>query len=804
MRLELIAPDGTALDLNPGTRVQLNLVNSAFDSDVLKGSFSYTFAIPNTPKNRIYFGFPEEISSNAGFTNAVSGFRLKSGMVEVLCKVNIQSVSPDAINIYLYTASAILADTLKTKKLRELDYGPADEINPDEDDGHLWFLITLPTDELRIYIQSGATWYYHGIYHGNTLTRAECIRALAQRINRPEIILPQEWVAGTPYLASESRWVFRGSLLYRCKADTTGDDPNFDSEVHWEDLGSEFDYETTRNSMAHRGWDYYDVETDPKDYTVIPVNSNYLFSNNPFDGPGSTYMLPGGTYWLPSDNRDICQVLLYMWQKAMEDPHEGDLKVFPIRDEKFHSEFVNIRHINYWKDGGFMNEAVDGQPPLVQNAFVPMLRFVTLVEAMHSFLGYEIDTNNFIDKDFFKSLVAYCNQTAERIVSKEYDGTAQFDDRFANIINKEFFTPDVTLADFINGFRAMFFMGCWFDYFQKRIKYKPLRDVLTDFANAIDISALVPSYDEISFTDPDGFTLAYTHDGSDSIASSLKEIQDENVKTIDPVDDLGDLPTAEDVGIVCLVTNLEQYFISYRDEAGTLLWKSWSPWLQSKKIGNGTTVITPKCSTLPNWIGTDGVDDPANYKLDGYNGGVIRKAGDYVADPERYRVIKTTPYFQPLDDEDYYQPLAPRTWRIPYAGMARKSGYYQKAQLCTLRLLSYAGVVQNPEDETDTDLYPLATCDLYSAVGVKYPGQYGGSLRWEGEYGLYNQFAKPWLDFLSKAKQATIQIPVTESLLNQMKPWLLLKIRNHYFVWSNLTVDFPIDSGLAKITIHRL
>jgi hypothetical protein len=607
----------------------------------------------------------------------------------------------------------------------------------------------------------------------------------------------EAWSSTTTYLENTG-WCFAGGDVYVANVTNTNVDPVTDMTGTWDYRGPYSDWPSIRSSgLNYYAWDF-DLEDDPKDYQVIPINGSFLFSENFISGP-SFGVGPEGT---------IPRVLAFMFEKAWENEHTGDVKYFPIRDEKVLNGLASNNCINYWRDGGFVNENVGTYVAKVEQVSVPMLRMESIFNALHDALNLGVDSDGFLDKDFFKSLVVFSNYAAERVVSAEYPtDTFTITDIFAYVFQKNFCTPDVTWAEFLNGIRSMFFMGTWFDYFQNQIKYKPLRDVLTDLANAIDISALVPYYDEISFTESDGYNLMYSHDGSDAVTSEqVKVIEAENVTEIDSVTSAGSLPTDVEINSVALVEDVERYYISRRNDEGDLIWVDYAAWLQNLRIGNAGTTIAPRCSTLPNFIGANQLAEPTVIVPTEYSTFPSYLPGDYVNySGNTYRVTGILPGgMHSISNENEFEKLTSTTWRVPYSGMDRKSNYYQKAQPCSLRLLSYAGVVPNPESENPEDIYPLATCDLYSAVGVKYPGQYGGSLRWEGEYGLYNQFAKPWLDFLSKAKRATIQIPVTESLLNQMKPWLLLKIRNHYFMWSNLTVDFPIDSGLAKITIHRL
>ncbi len=805
MSLQLISSDGTQIDLFPGTKIQFQLVNSAFDSDVLKGSFTYSFPIPATDHNRIHFGSPELMSSEAGYSNSFDGYRLKSGLIEMLCRVKIQSFSPDQYSINLYTTSANVAETLKTTRLNKISYGAAAEVDLDPDNGYLFFLISLPTNELRLYVTSGGTVYYHGIYHGGTLSRNEAIKRLTQRINRTALILPIEWTVSTAYTVGT--WVFSGSQLWRCIANTTGDDPVYDGGTHWDLLGLEDDYVTIRNSMAHGNWHYYDVPTDPKDYKVIPINGNYVFSDFPLSGPGFTFMDPSGDDWnWLLTNRDVAHMLLYMHDRSAEDPLTGDIKFFPVRNSEFMMEQGNIQYMNYWRDGGFVNECIGATPPLVQYAMVPMLRFLFIVDKVHSYLDYEIDSDGLLENNFIKSLIVFNNQSAERITSKTYSSGAQLDDRFADVINKEKHVPDISLADFINGFRSFLFFGCWFDTFQKKVKYKPLRDVLTDFDNAIDLTSLVPRFNEIQYSDPDGFTLTYTHDGADAVSSNqIKNDESESVQFISPVNSVGDLPDAIPVNTACLVRDIERYYISSRNDDGSQSWADWGGYLDDLVIDNGKTSIAPKCSTLMNWIGSDGRNEPVSMTIQPHSGSQDYGSGCYVSSSGNvYRAIQDVDAGTSLSNSDYWEEMDPLNHQVPYAGIKRKSSYYNKAQACTLRMLSYAGLVERVDASDEHDVYPLATCDLYKQMGELYPGQYGGSLRWEGEYGLYNQFAKPWIDFLDRAKSTTIEIPFTETLLNQLKPWLLVKIGNQYFVWSNIAVTLPIESGLGKITIHKV
>jgi hypothetical protein len=814
--IELIAPDGTSLDLMPGTKLNLNYINSAFDTDVLKGSFVYSFPIPTSQKNLLYFGFINRISAASGYTQSIAGFKLKSGLIEVLCTLNVGACTSKEISVSLFTASGKFAESLSKTKLRDLDMG---EVTIDVDTQT--YGIKLDTLDSSIYstrtvrILSGGIYYYHG-QGSNGLTREEVLDQLCKRINREERIYVPAWDNTTAYVQYFS-WVRHDGGIYVAYENNTNSEPDL-FNVDWEYLGLETDLKDIRDLGNHENWFYYDIEGDPHDYQVTPVGCN-MYCSHEIDGvnyTGSTWIDVDLTTVLdPSMPSKIIRVLFYMYNKAAENHLEGDIKVFPVKDDSFLNEFSNFGYVNYWKNGGFWTEVIDGAPVVASVAFSPMLRMLYVLDAVHSLYQLEVEDEGFLSNDFIKSLVLYSNFAAERITTTNYFITAlesQIVDLFSNVFKRNSLTPDISIAEFLNGIRSMFFCGIWFDIFQNKVKYKPLKDVLVDFENAIDITDMVSNFNEISYSNPDGFYLRYTHDGSDSVASSqIKNFEDEDVVLVDSVATVSSLPTSVEINRVALVLDVKRYFISYRSESGAIAWKDWAGFLQPLKVGNGKTEIAIKCSTLMDYTGSDNSGLPSKYTKRVYNDTENFKVGEYVTSgANTYRVLKyraggILPNV-PITDLSYFAKQTESTWRVPYAGKQRKSTYYQKKETCSLRLLSYCGIMSNPTFGIipNSYKYPFASCDPHGSFGDLFPGHPGGSLRWEGEKGLYNQFAKPWLDFKTNAKDASASIVFSEALLSKLKPWRLVKIENQYFMWSKMDIPFPLNSGPGKIYLHRL
>jgi hypothetical protein len=797
MSLELIAPDGTHLDLMPGTKIQLNLANSAFDEQVLRGSFSYSFTLPLTDKNRIFFGFPEQISSNAGYVTDYDGFKLKSGLVEFLCRLKVQSVGIESIKINLFTGTGLFSEFLKTRKLRDLDFGTSTiDIPPLVNDiiVRIASFDTITFDELTLSVESAGVYWKHGYRDINGVTRQRALQKLCERINEPKRLVPI-WNNSESYIAYKS-WVVKGLYIYQAVEDNTNADPETPpGDEKWQQLGLASNFESIRNSQTYDYWWFYDLPDDPKDYTVFPCLGHLVMSRNRTLSPG---VLPLLNSIIDNPGIDlIFPVLEFMYLNSLADPRTGDIKFFPVRNDSFSSDYPYVPVINRYKDGGFVNEAIMENDGII-NPISPMLRVLFIFEKIFEILGIRINDENVFSNDFLKCLVAFSNFSAEKILAPSKSNF------FPNVLKLNEFTPDVSISDFINGFRTMFFVGSWFDFFQKEIKFKPLKDVLVDFENAIDLTDLVSNFDDIFYENPDGYRLYFSHDSGDEIASSeIKILSEEDITVLEPVANIAALPDDDDVNVVRLVESEDKFYISSKNESGDLLWNYFALNYQDFKIGNGSTVYTAKAAGLPNFIGSDGREAPLNYDLVTFNPVGPVTSGTYATNGSATKRAIYLVSSNSFSDRTKWEPMDPIRCLLPYAGIEGRSSYYRKNSSCELRFIPYVGLQANPENNDPDDTYPLACNDPYERLGQIYPGR-GGSLKWEGEYGIYNQWGKEWLDFKANAKSASVSVIASETLLNKLKPWLLVKIRNHYFLWSEMKVSLPLGQDLLTLRIHKI
>lgn len=795
MSLQLISPDGVELDLAPGSKIQLNLVNSAFDSDILKGSFSYSLSLPLTAKNIGFFKNPDNVASTGLFITNYPGFKLKDGLIEFICKVVVQDISK-SININIFTSSGVVSEILKTTKLNQLPIQTIltiDTFNGYNDVDVYLANYTEPVgDYLKITLATTAGPIDHGTFH--SFSREVTIRNLIQRINRKELILPDDYSDSTGYVGAISWVKYLGNLYYNL-VDTVGINPVAGLGVQWQLIGPVANYETLRSAGNVLGWYIYDSASDPKNYTLAPYMGIGFISLLPVTSTSFQKYLD-----INRPPKYAAAMLHYMHSVAYQDIGVGNFQFYPIHDKVFLDDTGNFKCINYWKFGGFAAEQATKyyfDDNVIETGCVPQPRLSWLLKLVHEFMGYEIDDENVFSNQFLHNLFAYNNYGIEYYYNKK--------NYFGPLLNLQKCVPDLTFVELINGFRSYFFLGCFFDNFSNTVKWKPLKDILTDYENAIDLTSLVSGFKTIKFNNPDGFLLYYSHDSSDKVTSEINDIYSDNLVIIPPVANVAALPAFGNEDQVCFVESENAHYIStLSGTTSAITWSFFASNFQGIKIGNGTFQINPKCSTMPDYTGTDYFDQPFA-EIPEYDPAKRYFAGDYFV---QSGIVKRQNYnLEPMSGTLPAWTFSSHTaqnWRVPMSGKSRKSRYYNKRDTCSLRVLSYAGVRQNPLPSVTGDRYPIATSNLYSVTGVLWPDQPGGSCLITGQYGTYEQFGKQWIDFLAKAKKVEISIKMDAILLAKLKPWIQIKIGNTYYLWESMKPRLPLDSGLTDLTLYSI
>lgn len=783
MSLSLISPEGVFLDLLPNTIIQMEFNNSAFNEEVLKGSYSYSFELPQTDRNKLFFQFANEPSANSGYQNEYPNFTLKSGVIEVKCKLYLRSIGKDSFSVNLFTDSGAYADQMKTTYMNQIDIG-SEVITS----GHPYFKVKLNYGGSGSYpspwwgIETATIIWSNNIgvvktliygFDSYTYSLSECIVQLAERINNynpPTYWTPTRQVTKNEILIDpDTDLIFRHLPTF---SDAPVGTPLTDYN-YFEQVSSVSTWNWDRNQQTIFNWWNYD-EFDMDKRAVAQPLGEYLIILDPLDNQDR--FLDTGQLSSFSDNNPVTNwqfienyiftqgdpyvmygnaVTAFMNAKAGADPTKGDVKFFPIKNPTWSGNTNYKGIVNYWKvDSFYSNTSTDYDETYSCSAQV---RAMYALEKLHEYLSKEFVADELITNQFLNSLVVYNNFSNDRLVNRgvPYNGETTYD-AFQETFNFADNLPPITIAEFLNGFRSMFFLGCWFDSFQDKVVWKPLKSVLADLSLAIDLTDNIGPLTEISYSDPDGWTLTGKTDSNDAIIRELVvgDLGTEYVTVLSDVNFTNQLPASTIDGAFCLVKSTESWYKNIKQIDGTFQWKYYSKDLYNIRLGNGSTAYSVPASTCLMHMGTE----PA---------------------------IETG-----------YQ------WKVPYVSQPRFSKNYDEKGECTLRFLSYAGVVQNPYDSEN--YYPMATNNLYRERGILYPGSPGGSLKWGGEFGLYNQWGKEWINFLNTAKQFTVSFPIDEILVNRLKPYLPIKIRNQYYLWSNLKVNFPLESGMAEIKLYQI
>lgn len=809
--LQLIAPNGTVLDLNPDTVVQLNLKNPVFNIDQMEGSYSFAFPLPLTDRNRAYFGYPDQVGSLSGLVTEFEGFRLKYNLIELACKLTVRSVSDTAISVNLFTASAQFAETLRTTTINEV---PTQVVNISTEFwyGKYEFLddpgtvgeIAVGTLLWRIDGGGTATYKYGAKFQGSV---SQLVKDMAAYINANRPI--PAYSGSTTYQTDEL--VTSGGNVYRSGADANVGHPVTDTDW-WELVCSVTDWPATRQDQGTPLWYAYDEfgltkreRAFAQDNAIIIYDQQkgagrYLDINS-FNQPDditaagyftvAEYAADGVNVW-----QDNYTALAGYATKLIRDGETSPSHIFfPIHNPAFspNKEWCGV--VNYWKEGSFRGNVLKVSP--YRYGFSAQVNLVYTLRKLHEFLGNTIDEEEVLTDVFLTTLYLMSNYSNDRNIRTSTPTGTFTIDAGANLLDISQNLPVISLGDFLNGIRGYFFLGIWFDWFTGKVVYRKLSTLLTSFSDAVDLTDQPHTIRDLSYTNPKGFSLEYTHDGGDGyINEYLRDIYADDLTRIADVATFDDLPLDPEENEICLVLDEDAYYIAVLLFEGVIEWQYYSKNLYGLELGEALTRYQPKCATPMMYRGHDYDRGPREIPLL-FERGVDNtyREGDFVQDDEGnfYEALADNTDV-PLSDTSKWATRTRYDWQVPMTYQARRSKNFKEKQSASLRLLSYLGLATNPVSGTSGDEYPQATNDRGTL----------GSLKWEGEHGLYEKWGKEWIQFLSTTKKVSVQVPMDEELFNQIRPWRLIRIRNQYFVLGEIKVNFPLSTSISDLTLYRI
>jgi len=526
--------------------------------------------------------------------------------------------------------------------------------------------------------------------------------------------------------------------------------------------------------------------------------NQFLDQNN---NVGYWSFLGGINYTYPDANIYNDYLPIYLTKKVKQAAPGENFIAFPHLNPTFslHPDYCGI--VNYWKNGGFWGNDYDFGD-YQTHAHSISVNALYAVQKLHDYLANEFDFSadmpNISDNTLIVGLYIYSNYSADRFTRFNSGGWKE-SDLGANVLNVSQYLPQISIGDFINGFRNYFFLGVFFDFFSTKVKYRKLADVLTDFANAYDITDSAGQFQEIVYENPKGFFLNYTNDpGDELIQKFTNDIYNNEFTLLTPVGDYASLPGSPGENDLCLVIDEDQYYLATRINDATIEWKYFSKNLYGLEIpdddNNTLTIYQPKASTLLMYNGPDWMEGPKYFPAFFIQSTEITyRVGDYIIDENGdYYECLVEHSNQPLTNATYWAARTFEFVKYPMTSITRNSKTFKEKTKCTLRFIYYAGMIGNIE--VGSEEYPFATNDASTS----------GSLKWEGDYGLYQMWGKEWIEFCQKRKRTSIQIPMNESLLQELRPDRLIKIHNQYYLYSEMKTSFPMENGMAQLTLYSI
>ena len=112
---------GRPIRLSPGTSVQLEHNSPLFDEEVVRGSFSYSFAVPAAPNGLVY-GFPERPDADAPPGAELPAELALDGLPLLVGSQRIRSASASKYNVNLTGALGALATKLSGRAIHSFEY----------------------------------------------------------------------------------------------------------------------------------------------------------------------------------------------------------------------------------------------------------------------------------------------------------------------------------------------------------------------------------------------------------------------------------------------------------------------------------------------------------------------------------------------------------------------------------------------------------------------------------------------------------------------------------------------------------
>ena len=348
-------------------------------------------------------------------------------------------------------------------------------------------------------------------------------------------------------------------------------------------------------------------------------------------------------------------------------------------------------------------------------------------------------------EEFYERCFIYNNQAADKISVNQIG----FFNCFAGTIKRKDHLPDITLRDLLKAIKVFF---CSSLFLRNGTLRLDLNKTILQGTDVIDwTNKSFKYYDELLANYVNGFLLKYAMDGSDSYLSN--HIKDVTINRKADVATFADLPTSlvenDELRLVTSEGKFYQAKVSYVSVLQKVRWDFYSLNLYDYLVLNNIQNISDKSIEL---------NSNESFTInDNYDEAIRISSVDHV------RRINIPHIYETGSSHEYNLGYNPISFRLLlYWGV--KKGKIQ-TDPGNAEHMPPIPPTYGSSSAAEMD-YPFASIDNFDMDGNQL-GDY--ALRFDGPYGLYENFHKEWLAFRNQAKKLTIKIILDAADLLQLE-----------------------------------
>jgi hypothetical protein len=316
--------------------------------------------------------------------------------------------------------------------------------------------------------------------------------------------------------------------------------------------------------------------------------------------------------------------------------------------------------------------------------------------------------------------------------------------------------PNVSVEEFLNAIRKLFFLYVDFHPTLTSAKIWPLKTLFSDSAkaNAWDWNGKITRIVNVKLPTLEGFKVSFAFDYSDELTREFVPNIDKEF-LLDPVQDVADLDPEARIGSFALVLSLNRFYNQALLEDNTVQW----------------------------------IAGPLNYKPIE----IDQAKNDYSLG------ASSTFVYDGIDTvftADFPSAPTAKTWRVPFVKQPLYSEFFNQKNDFAVRFLFKGGAV----DDNLGNEYILGSPD---GITPESELTTDFQMNYDPEKGIVKQLGTEYLNLLDKGKIVTVEALLSIGDLTLVKMDRLITYENRYFLIRKFNIELPIRD-VAKLELFML